>query len=139
MVANQVTNFMPFRNNLFSLIYEHDDMSKKQNILITGIFYVIIIIISIVFPDVVSVLGIFGGLTSTTICYIIPGKNCDYCKLYSLVYCYVKLRNMGDEMSSFKNILSIIFFTVLVFFGLMAIIMNFIKIADPESSLFVCH
>ena len=74
MVVNQVTNFLPFRNNLFQLIYEHDDISRKQNILITAIFYVIIVIISIAFPDVISVLGIFGGLTSTAICYFIPCK-----------------------------------------------------------------
>eukprot|EP00347_Sterkiella_histriomuscorum_P011644 403371663 len=72
MVVNMVVNFLPFKNNLFQMLYEHDDISKKQNIIITGVFYVIIIIISIIFPDVISVLGIFGGLTSTSICYLIP-------------------------------------------------------------------
>lgn len=29
MVVNCVVNFIPFKNNVFYMIYEHDDMSKK--------------------------------------------------------------------------------------------------------------
>lgn len=72
MIVNCVTNFLPFRSALFTLIYDHDDISKKQNIVITSLFYIAVIIISIIFPEVNSVLGIFGGLTSTSICYAIP-------------------------------------------------------------------
>lgn len=74
MVVNCVTNYLPFRSALFTLIYDHDDISKKQNIIITACFYVVVTITSIVFPNVSSVLGIFGGLTSTSICYFIPCK-----------------------------------------------------------------
>lgn len=72
MVVNCVTNYLPFRSALFTLIYDHDDISKKQNVIITACFYVVVTITSIVFPNVSSVLGIFGGLTSTSICYFIP-------------------------------------------------------------------
>jgi len=74
MIVNCVTNYLPFRSALFTLIYDHDDISKRQNIIITAVFYVAVIIISILFPNVNSVLGIFGGLTSTSICYAIPCK-----------------------------------------------------------------
>ncbi|CDW75595.1 sodium-coupled neutral amino acid transporter 1 isoform 1 [Stylonychia lemnae] len=137
MVVNQVTNYMPFRYNLFQMVYEHDDISKKQNVIMTGIFYAIICIISILLPNVISVLGIFGGLTSTSICYFIP------CKLLFLltfiVFCYIKLRNMGDPFTSFKNILAMAFFGVLIVFGFLSIIASFIKFYDPQSSLLQCH
>ncbi len=74
MIVNCVTNYLPFRSALFTLIYDHDDISRKQNIIITACFYIIVTITSIVFPNVTSVLGIFGGLTSTSICYFIPCK-----------------------------------------------------------------
>lgn len=77
MIANCVTNFMPFRNIVFYIIYEEEEISKKQNLIITGSFYTAILIVSIIFPRVTSVLGIFGGLTSTSICYVIPCKVAD--------------------------------------------------------------
>ena len=29
MIANCVTNFMPFRNIIYQIIYDHDDINKK--------------------------------------------------------------------------------------------------------------
>ena len=74
MVVNCVTNYMPFRENLYSMIFDVDEIPQSHNYIITGLFYSLVIVISIVFPKITSILGIFGGLTSTVICYIIPCK-----------------------------------------------------------------
>ena len=76
MVVNCVTNYMPFRNNFYRMFIGGDgsDIPIKHNMLITAVFYLVIVVISIVFPKVTSILGIFGGLTSTLICYAIPCK-----------------------------------------------------------------
>ena len=72
MVVNIVTNYMPFRNNLYQMLFDTDEFSRKANLLITSIFFLFVVLISIIFPKVTSILGIFGGLTSTLICYTIP-------------------------------------------------------------------
>jgi len=106
----------------------------------TGIFYSVICIISIVLPDVHSVLGIFGGLTSTSICYFIPCNIFfEFINLFLIVYCYIKLRNLGDAKTSFKNIVAIAFFGILIIFGILSIIASFIKFLDPSSILLECN
>lgn len=46
---------------------------------------------------------------------------------------------MGDDITSFKNMVSIAFFGILILFGFLSIIASFIKFANPESKLLVCH
>ena len=74
MVVNCVINYMPFRSSLYMMIYDHDDISKKHNLIITAVFFFFVTLIAIIFPKVTSILGIFGGLASTCICYVVPCK-----------------------------------------------------------------
>jgi len=45
-----------------------------RNLLITACFYIATGGVSIVFPKVTKVLGIFGGISSVNICYLVPSN-----------------------------------------------------------------
>jgi len=65
-------------------------MITIQIVMITGA-------ISIIYPDITSVLSIMGGLCSVTISYLIPSKNSNVSLLlYSLLLC----EDQWEEMVS---------------------------------------
>lgn len=74
MVTNIVLNYIPFRNSLHYMINGHMDISRKFNYICTFLFQTATCLISIVFPNVQSVLSVFGGVASVNIVYIVPCK-----------------------------------------------------------------
>jgi hypothetical protein len=74
MTVNCVANYMPFRNNIYFMVTGSNEISNVANIMITAIFCSVTAFISIIFPAVTSVLGIFGGFASVNICYLVPRK-----------------------------------------------------------------
>ena len=63
------------------------------------------VIVSIVFPSVQSVLSIFGGIASVNIVYIVP------------LVCYLKLRHEGEPLLIAKNVLAIVYFVIMILLG----------------------
>jgi hypothetical protein len=94
---------MPFKLNLHTLITGNAEVSKKANVMICVLFWVVCCTVSIVFPNVEAVLGIFGGFCSVNICYLIP------------LYIYIKLRK--DSIYSLKNVSAIMYFSILSIAG----------------------
>lgn len=43
---------------------------------------------------------------------------------------------MGDEMTSLKNIMAIVYFAILIILGVMSIVGSVMKLANPESEMF---
>ena len=80
------------------MLYGSPDLTKKANYVICGIFCAVTCFLSIVFPKVSAVLGIFGGIASVNICFLIP------------LIIYIQLRKEGDHWTSPKNLLAIIVF-----------------------------
>ena len=60
---------------------------------------------SIVFPKVSNVLAIFGGIASVNIVYIVP------------LICYIRLRREDDPITSPKNLLAILYFSLMSIIG----------------------
>jgi hypothetical protein len=46
---------------------------------------------------------------------------------------------MGDGIFSCKNVATIIFFGLLVIFGILSIVASFIQIADPDADILKCE
>lgn len=126
MIVNCVTNYLPFRSSLYLMIKDHEDVPWNHNLIITGMFYLGIFIVSMVFPKITEVLGIFGGLTSTGICYTIP------------LFCYIRLRNLGDPLTSVKNLCAIGYFSLLTLFGFLSIVASLLSLISPDSPSLHC-
>jgi hypothetical protein len=120
MIANCVTNYMPFRNNIYFMCTGSQDVPNKWNFIITAVFFSVVVLVSLVFPQVTKVLGIFGGITSVNICYLLP------------VICYIKLRHEGDPITNPKNLSAIIFFSLLCVLGWLSVIASTLNIIDPD-------
>ena len=74
MVTNIMLNYIPFRNSLNYMINNSNEISKKFNLICTALFQTATCLVSIVFPNVQSVLSVFGGIASVNIVYIVPCK-----------------------------------------------------------------
>ena len=96
-------NYNPFRNQLFYISFGRDTFSQKENFVCTSIFIAVTCFISIVFPDVSSVLGISGGLNATSIQFLVP------------MICSIKVSGLPVKAPS--NIIKIFFFGSLCLVG----------------------
>ena len=67
-----LTMVMPFKVNLNQLLYGSPDLTSTSNFVICSTFCAVTCLLSIVFPNVKTVLGIFGGIASVNICFLIP-------------------------------------------------------------------
>jgi membrane protein YqaA with SNARE-associated domain len=123
MVGNCVTNYMPFKNSLYFMCTGQQQVPQKWNIIITTCFWAAVVLVSIVFPNVTKVLGIFGGITSVNICYLIP------------VICYIKLRHDGDPITNPKNISAIIYFSFLCLLGWLSVIASILLVVAPDMKI----
>jgi hypothetical protein len=50
MIANCVTNYMPFRNIIYFMSTGKTDVPNKWNIIITAVFFSVVVFVSIIFP-----------------------------------------------------------------------------------------
>lgn len=104
MIVNFVCNYMPFRNSLYFVTTGRRTLiTSKLNIAFTIFFVTLNGTVCVVFPQITSVLGIFGGFSSVNICYLIP------------IFCYIKLRH--DEMGNLKNISGLLYMLFLIILG----------------------
>ena len=101
LVANCITNYFPFRATVLSCLGV--EYSEGVSLSIAFGFWISVTIISLVFPNVTGVLGLFGGLASVNICYLIP------------LYSYLTLSQ--DPITSLKNISAMIYFSLLIVAG----------------------
>lgn len=115
MIVNFVCNYMPFRNSCYYVITGSRELiTQKWNFILTTAFVVANGTISVVFPQVTTVLGIFGGFSSVNICYLIP------------VYCYIKLRH--DSIKTPKNIAGLFYMAFLCILGWGSVIITIVNV-----------
>jgi hypothetical protein len=94
---------MPFKLNTYQLLTGQSVVTTTANAVICGCFCIVTCVVSIIFPNIKAVLGIFGGLCSVNLCFLIP------------LYIYLKLRK--DSIYCFKNMSALIYFSVLIVSG----------------------
>ncbi len=123
MVANCVTNYMPFRSILYAMATGKEVVPQKWNFIITFSFFGTVVLVSLFFPFVTKVLGIFGGICSVNICYLIP------------IICYIKLRHEGDPIVSLKNLSAIIYMVFLCILGWLSVIASILIIVAPDMEI----
>lgn len=110
LLVKMLANIMPFKTNLYQLMYGEGEMTPKANFVICSIFCVTNCYIAIVFPKIEAVLGIFGGVCSVNICFIVP------------LVIYINLRKEDDPWYGFKNLSAIVVFSIFSVFGWLAVI-----------------
>jgi hypothetical protein len=92
------------RNQAFSLFLGREKFSMKENLVCTGIFISFTCFISIVFPNLSSIIGITGGLNATSIQFLVP------------MICSIKIS--GQSLNAGSNIIKILFFGFLCLVGI---------------------
>lgn len=120
MLANCVVSYQPFRNSFYFMWKGEVDVPTRPNVIITACFCIGTGIISIVFPKVTKVLGIFGGFASVNICYLVP------------IICYIRLRKEGESLWLPKNLFAILYFCFLCVMGWLSVITTVMSIFWPE-------
>jgi amino acid permease len=100
---------MPFKQNVYQLIYGSSELTTKANWTICALFCAFTCFLSIVFPKVSAVLGIFGGISSVNICFLVP------------LIIYVQLSKEHDSWKSPKNLAAITVFSLFCIGGWLAV------------------
>ena len=109
LLVKMLTMVMPFKVNLYQMMYGTPELTKKANYIICGVFCGGTCFLSIVFPKVSAVLGIFGGISSVNICFLVP------------LIIYVNLSKEGDSWKSLKNLSAIAVFSLFCIAGWCAV------------------
>ena len=82
-------NYHPFREEFTKTILRrkapNQDLSNKENLLVTSVFVALTCFISIIFPKISKVISIMSGLIAVSMCFLIP------------VICIVRLAPRGEE------------------------------------------
>ena len=96
-------NLNPLRNQVFYMLFGRDNYSQKESLVSTGIFIAVTCLLAIVLPNVSTVLGILGGLNSTSIQFLVP------------MICSIKVS--GKPVRAAGNIIKFLFFGFLCLVG----------------------
>jgi amino acid permease len=71
LLIHSPVNYFPCRLILAQLAGS-EEVSRKQNYVITSCFFSCVVIVAIIFPNITSVLSIIGGLCAVTQSYVLP-------------------------------------------------------------------
>lgn len=111
LVFSVPANYFPFRKQVFlSCCCGKIDFTTMENLLITSIFMTASCVVAIVFPSILSVLSIIGGLCSVTMCFLIP--------MIALV------KTSSEKWYHWYNLLAIICFSILVVIGYTSVVIT---------------
>lgn len=101
-------NYHPWRNQFYIFFFKSEQFSNKSNLITTSTFMILSTFVSIIFPNITSVIAILGGSCSVTFCYTIP------------MYAWVKLSK--ERWYHYSNLTVIIFFSCMVMVGYVSVI-----------------
>lgn len=112
MFVHVPVNYVAARGLIIQLKYgkTQDNFTFKENFTITFIFTCLLVSVAIVFPDIIKVFSILGGLCSPIIAFIVP------------TLCYVKLRT--KKWTEWKNLTSIVLCVTLSVFGFASVLIT---------------
>eukprot|EP00350_Pseudokeronopsis_sp_OXSARD2_P004975 CAMPEP_0170563654 /NCGR_PEP_ID=MMETSP0211-20121228/67987_1 /TAXON_ID=311385 /ORGANISM="Pseudokeronopsis sp., Strain OXSARD2" /LENGTH=129 /DNA_ID=CAMNT_0010882145 /DNA_START=691 /DNA_END=1077 /DNA_ORIENTATION=- len=109
VIVKTLTNILPFKINLYSLLYGKGEMTQTFNVGICVLLCASTSYLALVFPNISSVLGLFGGVASVNICFLVP------------LVVYLNLKTNEAKWYEFKNILAFTTFMTLIVFGLISV------------------
>ena len=98
-------NYASYRCSFFIVFFKTDKIDNKRNLIVTIPTLLISTLIGALYKDILSYISFFGGFCSSIMCYLVPGV--------------LMILTSGEEITSKKNILSIIAITLLTTFGFM--------------------
>lgn len=114
-------NYHPWRNQFYIFFFKSEQFSNKSNLITTSTFMILSTFVSIIFPNITSVIAILGGSCSVTFCYTIP------------MYAWVKLSK--ERWYHYSNLTVIIFFSCMVMVGYVSVITTVIQIVTGQDLL----
>ena len=98
-------NYASYRCSFFIVFFKTDIIDNKRNFFVTIPTLLISTLIGALYKDILSYISFFGGFCSSIMCYLIPGV--------------LMVLTSGEDITSRKNILTIIAVTFLTTFGFM--------------------
>lgn len=120
MVAYPV-NYNPFRQHFFSVILGRDEITFKENFLVTFIFITLTTTISVVYPNIKPVISIMGGLIAVSMCYLVP------------IICQIKLSS--KPWHACENLSALLFFGTLILIGYTSVIITVYEIVTGAKTM----
>ena len=122
LVFSIPANYFPFRKQVFlSCFRGKTEFTTKENLLITSLFMTLSCAVAILFPSILSVLSIIGGLCSVTMCFLIP--------MIALV------RTSEEKWYHWYNLLAILCFSILVGIGYTSVVITIYQISEGKAWL----
>ena len=98
-------NYASYRCSFFVLAFGTDKIDNRRNFLLTIPTLLLSTLIGALYKNILSYISFFGGFGSSIMCYLIPGT--------------LMIKTSGEELTSKKNILTIIAITCLTSIGFM--------------------
>mmetsp|Transcript_11438 Transcript_11438/g.11448 ORF Transcript_11438/g.11448 Transcript_11438/m.11448 type:complete len:167 (+) Transcript_11438:928-1428(+) len=112
LIVKMLTCILPFKVNLYQLMYGDDNISWTFNLVLCIIYCFSMGFLALMFPNIKSVLGLFGGLASVNICFLVP------------LVVYLNLKKPEDKWYELKNLIAATVFCTLIAFGIVSIFVS---------------
>ena len=98
-------NFAGFRCSFFMVFFKTDQIDTLKNILVASITLLLATLVGALYKNILSYISFFGGFCSSMICYLIPGV--------------LMIKASKQELTSRRNIITMIIILILTVFGFM--------------------
>ena len=98
-------NYASYRCSFFMVFFKTDKIDNFRNYIVTACTLLLSTLIAALYKNILSYISFFGGFCSSIICYLIPG--------------ILMIKTSKQELTSPRNICTIIIIAALVTFGFM--------------------
>lgn len=98
-------NYASYRCSFFMVFFKTDKIDNCRNIIVTFCTMLLSTLIGALYKNILSYISFFGGFCSSIICYLIPG--------------ILMIKTSKEDLTSIKNIFTLIIIVTLVTFGFM--------------------
>ena len=98
-------NYASYRCSFFMVFFKTDKIDNFRNYIVTACTLLLSTLIAALYKNILSYISFFGGFCSSIICYLIPG--------------ILMIKTSKQELTSKRNICTIIIIAALVTFGFM--------------------
>ena len=98
-------NYASYRCSFFMVFFKTDKIDNFKNIIVTSCTLLLATLVGALYKNILSYISFFGGFCSSIICYLIPG--------------ILMIKTSRKDLSSPKNVITIIIICTLTVFGFM--------------------
>lgn len=118
LLIHSPVNYFPCRLIIVQTFGGQDEFTTTQNYIVTFCFFTCAVIVSIIFPNITSVLSIIGGLCACTQSYVLP----------TLVYVKLSTKRLGH----WKNLGALLIGITVGLLGYASVVTTVMQNIDPS-------